>query len=213
MAPGSDPGRPTGQRAMLATTARSIAPAARGSDGSVGPEDGDVLGEALRLMASTPRAVAPMVRAVAPAVLERRPTPEEWSPREVLGHLLYVEGLLRVRLAAMVAGPDGSPMPTGVPAPEPGPALDSLSAWQRRRTANLRWLNTLDAAQLDRAAIHRRWGRITVREHVVEWSYHDLDHARQLLASLEAELYPSIGEWRGLYPAPFPPPEGVRPTA
>ena len=29
---------------------------------------------------------------------------------------------------------------------------------------------------------------------------------RQLLASLEADLYPSIGGWRGLYPTPFPDP-------
>lgn len=173
----------------------------------MGEQNGDALVEALRLMASTPRAVALVARAASPEVLERRPTLEEWSPREVLGHLLHVEGLLRARLGAMAAGPDGRPMPAGKPAPEPGPALDSLAAWQRRRAANLRWLRSLDASQLDRAAVHRRWGQITVREHVVEWSYHDLDHSRQLLASLEAELYPSIGGWRGLYPAPFGPPD------
>jgi len=163
----------------------------------------DPLAEALTLMAATPTAIAALVRAAPADVLERRASAEEWSPREVLAHLLYVEGLLRARLEAMAAGPDGGPMPAGKPAPEPGPALPSLASWRRRRAANLRWLRSLDAAQLERSAVHRRWGAISVREHVVEWSYHDLDHLRQLLASLEAELYPSIGGWRGLYPTPF----------
>lgn len=171
----------------------------------MGEQQGDALAEALQLMASTPRAIGALVRATPADVLERRPTAEEWSPREVLAHLLHVEGLLRARLETIAAGPDGRPMPAGNLAPEPGPPARSLAAWRRRRGANLRWLRSLDAAQLDRSAVHRRWGSISVREHIVEWSYHDLDHLRQLLASLEAELYPSIGGWHGLYPAPFGP--------
>src|ERR1019366_8151037 len=108
----------------------------------------DPLAQALTLMTATPTAIAALVRAAPADVLERRASAEEWSPREVLAHLLYVEGLLRARLEAMA---DGGPMPAGKPAPEPGLPLPSLASWRRRRAANLRWLRSLDAAQLERS--------------------------------------------------------------
>ena len=163
---------------------------------------------ALESMASTPRAIAVVVHAAPGSILESRPTADEWSPHEVLSHLLFVEGMLRARIAAMAAAPDGTPIPAaGEAAIDTRPASELVEAWRRRRAANLRWIRSLGPSELERVGEHRRWGPISVREHIVEWSYHDFDHFRQLLASLEADLYPSIGGWRGLYPPPFATPD------
>lgn len=52
------------------------------------------------------------------------------------------------------------------------------------REAILRYLRALTPEQLQRTGRHPRYGAIQVREHVVEWAYHDLDHLRQILVTL-----------------------------
>ena len=47
-----------------------------------------------------------------------------------------------------------------------------------------------------------RFGEITVDTYVAEWAYHDLDHLRQILSVLAADLYPHIGPFQELYTPP-----------
>jgi hypothetical protein len=122
----------------------------------------------------------------------------------VLGHLLYVERLLRDRVAAMVADAPDNPMPKGAPAPPAAAPSASLGEWRRERGETLAWLPTLGPTELERASVSPSFGRITAREQIDEWAYHDLDHLRQLLAAIETDLYPRIGGYRRLYPPPFP---------
>ena len=177
-------------------------------DRSVGAEVGaagtDREPTALATMRATLTVLDALVRSAPVDFLERRPAPDEWSPREVLGHLLYVERLLRDRVAAMVADAQDSPMPRGAPAPSPAAPSASLAEWRQERGETLAWLPTLGPAELERGSVSPRFGRVTAREQIDEWAYHDLDHLRQLLAAIETDLYPWIGGYRRLYPPPFP---------
>jgi hypothetical protein len=49
---------------------------------------------------------------------------------------------------------------------------------------------------------HPRFGDISVDTYVAEWAYHDLDHLRQILSVLSADLYPHIGPFQALYSPP-----------
>lgn len=158
---------------------------------------------ALVVLSATALAIPALVEPLHADLLERSPAPGEWSPREILGHLLYVEGLLQERVRRMAEGPGEIEMPPGPPAPPPDPVEVSLERWRALRRETLAWLASLDQSQLGRIGIHRRYGRISVQEHVAEWAYHDLEHLRQLAAAIEADLYPGIGGWRALYPAPY----------
>ena len=50
--------------------------------------------------------------------------------------------------------------------------------------------------QLDRFAIHDRVGRVTVRNLLHEWVFHDRNHLRQLLANTQARAWPAMGNAR-----------------
>ena len=74
--------------------------------------------------------------------------------------------------------------------------------WADARHANLEWLRKLTPEQRSHVMIHPRYGEISVDTYVAEWAYHDLDHLRQILSVLSADLYPHIGPFQTLYTRP-----------
>ena len=164
----------------------------------------DVYDLALGVLAATPASLAALLAPLTPDVWEWSPTPGEWSPRETLAHLLHVEtAVIPVRVRQMIAQ-DGEALAAPAAAAPAMTPEETLAAWQAARAQNLAFLRTLTAGQLARGGKHPRYGRISAREHIVEWAYHDLEHLRQLQATIEARLYPAIGGFRTLYPPPYP---------
>jgi len=128
---------------------------------------------------------------------------EAWSPRQILGHLLVVERDIASPRLHRLAEVDGLTIePTGESSAPHGEIETQLHEWARERASNLAWLRTLTPAVRAHVSIHPRHGRITLDQHVVEWAYHDLDHLRQLLGALGADLYPHMGSWQSLYGQP-----------
>lgn len=163
---------------------------------------------ALGVLASTPAALVALLEPLPPEIWTWSPAAGEWSPREVLAHLLHVEtAVIPVRVRRMLETDDAplaSPAPASASVQATSPT-EMLTAWRSARAENLAFLRTLTPAQVARAGQHPRYGRISVREHITEWAYHDLEHLRQLHATIEASLYPAIGGFRDLYPPPAPP--------
>ncbi|MBX6773248.1 MAG: DinB family protein [Chloroflexi bacterium] len=162
----------------------------------------DSLTDAIRIMETTPVILRAIIAMASPEALERRPGEEAWSAHDVLAHLLHVETAVigeRVRRMITEENPLFGPTPVSTP---PSSIKAALDAWAAARQENLTMLRGLRPDQLERAGQHPRYGRITVREHVIEWAYHDLDHLRQILAALQVSLYPQIGPFQALYPPP-----------
>lgn len=157
---------------------------------------------ALDVLEATPTGVRALVAALPPALLDAQPIAEQWSVRDVLAHLLHVETVvIRPRIERMLAEDD--PLLTAAPPPAPMRDVnETLAAWADARAANLPFLRALTPAQLARTARHPRYGTISVRDHVVEWAYHDQDHLRQIAAIIQAALYPEMGVFQTLYPRP-----------
>ena len=157
---------------------------------------------ALEIMAITPGVLRAIVDGLPEEALRRQPAPESWSARDVLAHMLRSESTgIEPRVRAM-RDQDDPELPPPAPAEVPERTVDVVDGWVAARAANLALFRGLTPAQLDRTGRHARFGRVTIREHLVEWAYHDLDHLRQLLAALQAELYPDIPVFHALYPSP-----------
>jgi hypothetical protein len=159
---------------------------------------------ALGMLASTPASLLALLAPLPPDLWTWSPAPGEWTLQEALTHMLHVETkVIPVRVRQMIAQ-DGAPLANADPAAAPTTPAKTLKAWLAAREENLTFLRTLTLAQLEQGGEHSHYGRITAREHIIEWAYHDLDHLRQLQATIEAWLYPGIGGFRALYSAPYP---------
>jgi DinB superfamily len=151
----------------------------------------------LRAHASAVRAE---MEALPDSVLSWHPAQDEWCAKEVLGHVIETERRgFAGRIRNILEGDE-----------------PALAAWDQRQVAAERLDCERDAAellreylqqretsmglvaglrpdQLDRAGVHERVGRLTVRDLLHEWVHHDRGHLRQLLANTQAYVWPQMG--------------------
>jgi len=157
---------------------------------------------AIDILAGTPQVLAAIVSNLPRSAQDQRPSERAWSPREVLAHLLHAETTAmgpRVQRASQENNLQPEP---SAPPPAPGHVRQMSNDWADARTANLVWLRKLTPEQRAHVVHHQRFGEITVDTYVAEWAYHDLDHLRQILSVLAADLYPQIGPFQELYTPP-----------
>src|ERR1700736_2703770 len=118
-------------------------------------------------MAGTPAVLGAVVATLPAATVDRRPREDAWSPRQVLGHLLFAEREIIAPRLRRVADEDGMPVLPSPSPPAPGDPLRVLDEWTIARASNLDWLRTLRPEQRAHASVHPRHGRVTLEEHVV----------------------------------------------
>jgi hypothetical protein len=157
---------------------------------------------ALDILAGTPPVLNAIVSNLPRSAQDERPAQGAWSPREVLGHLLHAETKSMGPRVKRATQENNVPFEEAPPQPPPGNPREMSNAWADARAANLVWLRELNTDQRAHVVHHPRFGEISVDTYVAEWAYHDLDHLRQILAVLAADLYPHIGPFRELYTPP-----------
>jgi hypothetical protein len=137
----------------------------------------------------------------APAAVARwHPAPGEWCVNDVLGHLIEAErrgfsGRIRQLLAERepaLAGwdPDAVSRARGDCARPTRDLVDELAAMREDGVALLAALAPNDLA---RGGLHPKVGRLTVSDLLHEWVHHDRNHLRQVLANVQACVWPAMG--------------------
>jgi hypothetical protein len=157
---------------------------------------------ALDVLAGTPPVLSAIVSNLPRSAQDQRPAEGAWSPREVLAHLLHAETTSMGPRVKGASQQDHSPFEQAAAPPPPGDPRQMSNEWADARADNLQWLRQLTPEQRAHVVDHPRYGEITVDTYVAEWAYHDLDHLRQILAVLAADLYPHIGPFQSLYTKP-----------
>jgi hypothetical protein len=160
---------------------------------------------ALELIARTPRVLRDLLLGVPATVLEQ-PNHEGWSLKDIVAHLVDVEGIAFVaRISRMLdeerpfiasIDPPARLAAGGYAARSLAELLDEL---ERRRADDLAWLRGLAPEQLRRAGLHQDVGEIFVLDIAHQWAAHDMDHLRQAALMLQQHLAPLMGATRGFY--------------
>jgi hypothetical protein len=164
--------------------------------------------------ALTPSQTAPLLRAAFDGIraevsaapveaLRWRPGPREWCVLEVIGHLIEAEqrgfaGRIRQILDRPGLGLTAWDQEAVAAARrdherEPSALLDELAAL-RAAAADL--VSGLGAADLSKHGEHPKVGRLLVSDLLHEWVHHDRNHMRQMLANLQAYVWPHMGNAR-----------------
>src|SRR5262245_6660532 len=134
------------------------------------------------------------------AVLRWHPAPGEWCILEVIGHLIEAEerGFAgRVRTLLAETDPQFRTWDQEAVARErrdcEKDAAVLLAEWTRLREAGVAMVERLRPDELTRAGNHPRVGRLSIADLLAEWVHHDRNHQRQILANVQAYVWPHMG--------------------
>lgn len=156
------------------------------------------LQEALAIVASTPAVAAVILQGLPSFALE--PSGDVWGARQVLEHLIDVEGIAFTERIGRIVDED-NPFIRSIDPParlvQGGYSSESLPNLLERfaelRMQNITWVQGLPPESLERTGTHDRAGEISAGGLVHYWACHDLLHLRQLLSALQSHMAPHIG--------------------
>jgi hypothetical protein len=159
--------------------------------------------EAARLLRAGAAALSAELRALPPEALAWHPAPGEWCLKEVLGHLIEAErrGFAgRIRDFLEEDEPECVTWDPPAVARERGDCARDLPGlleeFLRLREGSVAMVEGLGEAQLARGGRHPQVGHLRVGDLLHEWVHHDRDHLKQLLANVQAFVWPHMGNAR-----------------
>ena len=157
---------------------------------------------AFDVLAQTPATLRALLIAVPQDVVET-PADEEWSPKDVVAHLLANHPWAMVDRVRLILDRDDPPVPdvneqralesSGL---RPKPLDELLDELERRRVEDVAWLRTLSPEQLARTGRHEVAGEISIADLLHHLAYHDLLHVEQAARMLQGHYEPLRGGMR-----------------
>jgi hypothetical protein len=133
-------------------------------------------------------------------VLSAHPAPGEWCAKEVIGHLIEAErrgfaGRIRTILVEVNPTLEGWDPDEVARARKDcaRPIAELLAELGEIRPQSAALVRGLHDADLARAALHPKVGRISISDILQEWVHHDRNHIKQALAGVQAYVWPAMG--------------------
>jgi hypothetical protein len=141
----------------------------------------------IAILEHTPQTLASITAALPEVALDFRPSPSEWSTREILAHLVDDEMfVMRTRLERMMKEKNPSLLAHDEKAwyRQRNTSRDALSEllsdFRVQRAASLGIVKFLRENEWARSAFHPEYGRFTAEQWIGYWGEHDLTHLRQI---------------------------------
>jgi len=133
-------------------------------------------------------------------VLTAHPAPGEWCAKEIVGHLIEAErrgfaGRIRTILVEVNPTLEGWDPDEVARARKDcaRPIAELLAELGEIRPQSAALVRGLHDADLARAALHPKVGRISISDILQEWVHHDRNHIKQALAGVQAYVWPAMG--------------------
>jgi hypothetical protein len=162
------------------------------------------LPEALQVLARTPAALSGLLAGTSPIWHAVGEGPDTWSPRDVVGHLIYTDESVWLARAATVRehGESRSFQPgdsSGHLSLVAGRTIEALlerfAATREASLATVRgWSLTEDDLQL--RGRHSKFGAVTLGQLLAAWAVHDLNHVAQIVRVMARQYTDEVGVWR-----------------
>ena len=160
--------------------------------------------EIARLIQASGAALSAEVRGLPEALLDFHPRPGEWCVKEVVGHLIEAErrgfaGRIRILLA------ESEPKLAGWDQTEVARARRDcerdmktlLDEFIALRESSVALAAQLEPRDYSRVGLHPKVGRLTIGDVAHEWIHHDRNHLAQIMANVQAYVWPSMGAAQG----------------
>jgi hypothetical protein len=160
----------------------------------------DPAGAAALLQASA-SALRGELSGLSPALLAWHPALGEWCAKEVVGHLIEAEQRgFAGRIRQILAGPEAPRFAAWDPAEVARSRRDCareieglLGEFGALRDASVRLVGSLRTTDLGRGGEHPSVGYLPIGDLLHEWVHHDRNHIRQILANVQAFVWPHMG--------------------
>jgi uncharacterized damage-inducible protein DinB len=168
----------------------------------------DNLEHAIELLSRTPDALRSLLQGLSGEWIDSNHPSDPWSPRDVVGHLVYGEEANWIPRARLI-------LEFGATRPfEPldrqaqferfaGQSLEQLlETFTRLRRQNLDTLRAMDLSpeRLERQGTHPEFGRVTLRQLLATWVVHDLNHLGQIVGVMSKQYIGAVGPWKAYLP-------------
>jgi hypothetical protein len=161
------------------------------------------LPEIVALLERTPGVVRALLDGLPDTWLGTPDTPDGWTPRDVVGHLISAELDDWIpRVEVILEHGTGRPFErfdrfAHVDRDRDVPLADLIDRFAQLRAANLARLAELVGEQdVDRKGVHPEFGEVTLRQHLATWAVHDLDHVAQIYSALAGSHDEAVGPWK-----------------
>jgi len=147
---------------------------------------------------SVPAVLETLLTPIDPIALSTRPEPGEWSPLEVIGHLIDCDSsAFRDRIRGIIAGePKIAAFDEWVAINERDfnavPLDQLLDELRAERTQSAEFLLGLDPADLTKSSTFGDGRPFEANDFVQEWSFHDQDHLQQILEAVKITYLPKM---------------------
>lgn len=165
---------------------------------------GPILSEITAVLSRTPGTLRALLLDLPGPWVEANEGEGTFSPRDVLGHLIYGEKTdwvprIKVILAEGEAKPfepfDRVGFRERLRDASPSALLDELGSL---RTSNLAFLNglSLSPIQLALRGRHPELGPVTLGQLLATWAVHDLNHIGQIVRVMSRRYGEAVGPWK-----------------
>ena len=162
------------------------------------------LSEAIEVLDSTPQVLLSLLGGKSAAWLDCRKTPDAFSPRDVVGHLMHAEMTNWIpRARTILSAGDTQPF-NGFERFNfreliAGKSIDaSLSEFAALRSQSITELRLLaaDSGVLSTKGLHPDLGAVSLGNLLATWVVHDLGHISQIVKAMASNYREAVGPWR-----------------
>ena len=156
--------------------------------------------EVADVLEASGQAYAGTLRSLPPPAATWHPADGEWCVNECVGHIIEAEKRAFAGRIRIILGADNPELESWDQAAVEKARRDCerrpdelLREFEPLRRDSLELIRSLRTEVLMRAGSHPKVGRLTVGDLLHEWVHHDGNHLRQVMANVQAYVFPQMG--------------------